>query len=87
IMRTTATGRRRKWLHRINATPFLTWCPCDDVDFVQNGLQRVSVRYSDLRVFMVSGHPLKPRRYVKIFTYQPHLQTIDHHEREELYTF
>ncbi len=36
---------------------------------------------------MVSGHPLKPLQYVKIFTYQPDLQTSDHHEREELHTF
>ncbi|EBL8323755.1 hypothetical protein DMT28_00275 [Salmonella enterica] len=41
IMRTTATGRRRKRLHRINATPFLTMCPCDGMSFAGNGLQRV----------------------------------------------
>ncbi|EAW6549526.1 hypothetical protein FGH29_17305 [Salmonella enterica] len=86
-MRTTDTGRRRKRLHRINVTVILTVCPCDDVAFAQNGLQHVSARYDDLRSFMVSGHPLKPHRYVKIFTYQPHLQAIDHHEREELHTF
>lgn len=86
IMRTTTSGRRRKRLHRINATPFLTWCPCGDVAFTQNGLQRVSVRYRDLRIFMMSGHPLKLCRYVKIFTYQTHSQAIDIGERHPLET-
>ncbi|EBN8528515.1 hypothetical protein D1X48_06745 [Salmonella enterica] len=56
IMRTSATDRRRKQLHRIDATPFLTWCPCDDVAFEKNGLKRLSARYRNLRVFIVSGH-------------------------------
>ncbi|WP_079899754.1 hypothetical protein [Salmonella enterica] len=81
IMRTTVTGRRRKQLHRINATAFLTWRPCDDVAFAQNGLQRVSARFSDLRVFMVSGHQLKLCRYVKIFTYRPDSATDKPDER------
>ncbi|ECT5253048.1 hypothetical protein ATT74_26145 [Salmonella enterica subsp. enterica serovar Panama] len=40
IMRTSATGKRRKWPHRISATAFFTMRPCDDVAFAKNGLKR-----------------------------------------------
>ncbi|HFE6339835.1 TPA: hypothetical protein ACF9XW_004579, partial [Salmonella enterica subsp. enterica serovar Newport] len=63
--------RRRKRPRRINATAFLKMCPYGDMAFEENGLQRVSARFAGQGVFMVSGHPLKPRRYVKIFTYCP----------------
>ncbi|HEB7435383.1 TPA: hypothetical protein R0667_000212 [Salmonella enterica subsp. enterica serovar Havana] len=45
IMRTSTTNERRKQLRRINVTAFLTWCPCDDMDFAQNGLKRFSARF------------------------------------------
>ncbi|EHA6692175.1 hypothetical protein JMB95_000712 [Salmonella enterica] len=81
IMRTTAYRHDGKRLHRTNATDFLHTRPYDGMDFGENVPERLTARYVNYGFFMVSGHPLKPRQYVKIFTYCPESATDEQDER------
>lgn len=54
IMRTTAYSHDGKRLHRTNAADFLHLRPCDDVAQEENAPERLTARYVNYGVFMVS---------------------------------